>query len=168
MILTGSSGSLIGSGTIALALLLWTTSSLCAQTLTIRLYDYSGFEEKTLTRVTEVVNVVYGHAGSRVAWMHCRGAIATVNPDVRCQTELADDIIVRLHPLNLKSQNRRDVAMAWAFVQKLRGHSVTVFVPAVRSMKEDLEVGFELLLGYTIVHETVHCIAGPAHSAVGV
>jgi len=78
-----------------------------------------------------------------------------------------NDIIMRLLPLALDGKDPRTTEMACAIVDAQGGHYASVYVPAVRATAKSLGVGADLLLGYVIAHEGVHCMLGPAHSHFG-
>ena len=153
----------------ALSWISWTASTLCsAQTLTIRLYDYSDLKETEIVRSAEVAGVVLGHAGIGITWLHCRGAVSVARPDAQCQTELRDnEIVVKLNPLAPQGKGYGRMGLAYAMVQQQGGKYATVLVPAVRQRTQELGLSFDLLLGYAIAHEAVHCLLGPAHSHSG-
>jgi len=154
----------------ALAWVLGTTSAASfGQTITISLYDYSGLDETSISRITEDAGLVLGHAAVGVKWVHCRGALASAGPAGRCEQELGDrEIVVRLVASEPKHAPRRAVGLASATVEQQGGHYATVHVPAVRQLAQELGVSLDLLLAYSVVHEAVHCFLGPAHSNVGV
>lgn len=140
----------------------------CGQTLTVRLYDYSDLSAPDIHRMTDVASLVFDHAGSRINWIHCRGKAATDRRDDRCQSQLeSDEINIRLLPLAPNERDPRATVMASAQVQNAGGAHATVFVPAVRALAKDLGVDIDLLLGYAVAHESVHCLLGPMHSQFG-
>ncbi len=136
-----------------------------AQSLTLRLYDYSGLTATEAKRLTEVTRVALGHAGIDVIWLHCRGVLAQLSG---CAGEMnAHEVIVRLHPRVPARSNSRPEGLAVTTLTREGGHYVTVYVPAVRALAVRLELAVDLVLGYAVAHEAVHCLLGPGHSLAG-
>jgi hypothetical protein len=155
--------------TISLPWLLLMASAACsARTLTIRLYDYANLPPSEIARTTEVTTLTLGHSGIKINWLQCRGAAAPASPDAACDAEMgASDITMRLLPLALDEKDPRTMEMACALVDAQGGHYAMVYVTAVRATAKQLELASDLLLGYVIAHESVHCMLGPAHSRSG-
>src|SRR5690242_21545588 len=82
---------------VLVLLSLWMAGRSCsAQTLMIRLYDYSGLSTKQTMQLTETVGLVFAHSGFHVVWRHCRGSL-TALPRVTCNREMQiNEIAVNL------------------------------------------------------------------------
>lgn len=141
--------------------------SCSAQTLVIRLYDYSGLSTKQTTRLTETVGLVFAHSGFNVVWRHCQGAL-TALPRAGCKSEMQiNEIAVTLEADRPCGSYSWTLPMGHAIVSEQGGHYTRVSVPAVRVQAAGLGVTFERLLGYTVAHEAGHCLLGPGHSYTG-
>lgn len=153
---------------ILVLLSLWVAGRSCsAQTLVIRLYDYSGLSTKETMRLTETVGLVFAHSGFHVVWRHCQGALTGL-PRTSCKSEMQiNEIAVNLEADRPRSSHSWTLPMGDAIVTEQGGQYTRVFVPAVRAQAAGLRVTFECLLGYTVAHEAGHCLLGPGHSYEG-
>ena len=153
---------------IALPSIFWLAAAVCtAQSLTIRLYDYAGLTAEETARATGVAGLAFEHAGIELNWIYCRGSLAPSDIPDCLGNMAANEITLRLHPREPNPARSRKGELAYALVTAAGGHYSTVYVPAVRAVAADLEIAFDLLLGYAIAHETGHCLLGPRHSAAG-
>jgi hypothetical protein len=144
-------------------------STVCsAQTLVIRLYDYSDLSAKETVRLTETAGLAFAHSGIHVVWLHCRGALAGA-PGTTCDGKMkVNEIVVRLQPGGPRSSNDdRTLHLGHSIVTAEGGYYASVFVPAVRAQAAEFGVAFDLLLGYAVAHEAGHCLLGPGHSYAG-
>jgi hypothetical protein len=131
---------------VLVLLSLWMAGRSCsAQTLLIRLYDYSGLSTKQTTRLTETVNLVFAHSGFHVIWRHCRGAL-TALPRSTCKSEMQlNEIAVNLEADRPRSSHSWTLPMGDAIVTEQGGHYTRVFVPAVWAQAAALGATFERL-----------------------
>ena len=150
----------------SLPLILWMASAPCsAQTLLIRLYDYSNLSAKETVRLTETADLAFANSGIHVVWSRCRGALAAV-PGTTCEAEMQiNEIVVSIRPGSLRSSY--DARMGNAVVTAEGGYYASVFVPSVRVQAAGFGMPFDLLLGYAVAHEVGHCLLGPGHSYAG-
>ena len=150
----------------SLPLILWMASAPCsAQTLLIRLYDYSNLSAKETVRLTETADLAFANSGIHVVWSRCRGALAAV-PGTTCEAEMQiNEIVVRLLPDGPRSSH--DGSMGQTIVTAEGGYYASVFVPSVRAQAAGFGIAFDLLMGYAVAHEVGHCLLGPGHSYAG-
>ena len=139
-----------------------------AQTLVIRLYDYSDLSAKETRGATETAGRVFAHSGIYVDWRYCRGPLAET-PGPTCETQMQDnEIVMRIEPGGPRSSgDERTLHLGRSMVTAEGGYYATVFVPAVRAQASEFAVAFALLLGYAVAHEVGHCLLGPGHSYAG-
>jgi hypothetical protein len=138
-----------------------------AQTVLIRLADYSGLSIKQTTQLAETVDLVFAHSGFRVVWQHCVGGLALLS-GTSCKSEMqANEIAVDLVADQPGSSHSWTLPMGHAIVTDRGGQDTTVFVPAVGAQAAGFGIAFERLLGYTVAHEIGHCLLGPGHSYTG-
>jgi hypothetical protein len=138
-----------------------------AQSLTIRLYDYTALTVEESVRSARVTEVVFGHAGIQVGWVYCRGVLA-MPESAACTADLGtNEIIVRLVlPEENRSPSSRS-ELGHAIAHADGGRYASVFVPAVRTRAAEWQMAFDLVLGYAIAHEAAHCLLGPKHASTG-
>jgi hypothetical protein len=152
----------------ALSWVVWMALASCsAQTLVIRLYDYSGLTANDAQRLTQTVDRAFDHSGVHIKWQHCLGALALPS-GTACQGETPfDQIAVNLRPQTAPKFNNKRPCMGQANVNEVGGYYANVFVLAVREQAARFGLPFGLLSGYVIAHEVGHCLLGPGHSYAG-
>lgn len=149
--------------------ILWMASASCsAQTLVIRLYDYSDLSAKETLSLTETADLAFAHSAIHVVWLQCRGALAAA-PGTRCEGEVqVNEIVVRLQPGRPRTiHNDGTLEMGHAVVTVEGGNYASVFVRSVRAQAAGFGMPFDLLIGYALAHEVGHCLLGPSHSYAG-
>lgn len=152
----------------ALASMFWiTTTTCCAEPLTIRLYDYTGLSAEETIRASRVTEVALAHAKIQVRWMYCRGTLALPEPSP-CPVELTDGaIVLRLVSPKASAGTSSQAELGHAFVGAHGGQLASVFVPSARALAAVWGTAFDLVLGYAMAHEAVHCLIGPEHTPAG-
>lgn len=155
--------------TVLLVLPLIALASASAQTvkptLTIRLYDYAGVSERTVSDTIKVAAKVFEQAGIGLAWEQCTTPVSPAR-DVSCKRR-ADALIIqmRLHgKQDGKALQLSDHDFGYAFNTD-RGLGVVAGAYLDRASLLARERGPELsvVLGHILAHEIGHLLLG-AHS----
>ncbi len=88
-----------------LPLILLTASSCSAQTVVLRLDDYANLSANETTRITKSAGQALAESGIKVAWVYCRGALATTE-SAKCESApQANEIVMRLQPSSPRSSD---------------------------------------------------------------
>ena len=147
--------------------------------LTIRLYNYAGIDERILERSRRVTGRVFDGIGFETAWLDCPVSPEGISANRACaERPPADHVVLNLLPreMSRKYGFRRGVfGFALPTAEGKPGNHVSLFFERVLDLAyhggvgTSLEHGQAIILGHMMAHEVGHLLLGPeSHGSRGV
>jgi hypothetical protein len=157
-----------------LSLLAWLASGAFAQPdLTVRVYDYMGVSDNTLSNAESVARRIFQRAGIEAEWVRCATEREAERWYPGCRKPKgAWDLILHVVPRAMEGGLVGPKAMgfaapvgegetashAWVFFHRVRQ-------TAAQSQRSSRNVSQDTLLGHVMAHEIGHLLLGPNQHA---
>lgn len=140
--------------------------------LTIRVYNYTDIEPRTIEQTRREASRVLLSAGIDVRWEQCRTSEKDANQDASCAQRAGAHVIqLRLHSLEMaKKMTKRSIEFGYSIpLENGFGIIAGVYVDRTSEMARSLGLDLHVVLGHTIAHEIGHLLLGTnSHTNTGV
>ncbi len=139
--------------------------------LTLRVYDYAGVDEASLTSSEKVADAIFQNVGIEATWVDCPTSKRKSEAYPLCDSEMGTaDLVLRILPRHMAMKLRHSydsLGYAQTCPESEPGCELTVFYHRVDELAAN---GYreDRILGYVIAHEVAHVLLGPGHSDEGI
>ncbi len=155
---------------IKLAGALWTVLATAdAQTagdpkLTVRVYDYAGVSNATLSKAESAAQRIFHKAGIDSEWIGCPKDAGEWSRYPACSGPgRAEDVILKLVPDAVEGFGVRRLVLGLAIVTadgRPANHAFVFFLRVKEAARQHGKIPLDTLLGYVMVHEIAHVLLG--------
>ena len=136
-----------------------------ARTLTILVFDYSGWSASDINEVESVTALVLSRAEIGTRWLHCFGPLAERPRPKLCDGDLTPGtVLMRIIPAHLGQPSKLGDPLGAAVIEV--GYA-SLFASEVRKHADQFGLTPESLMGYAMAHEIGHLLLGEKHAASG-
>lgn len=133
-------------------------------TITVWLYNHAQVPESTLVKAERVTGRIFGEAGVKVEWLHCRRSAAEPPVDHGCNRPFGPaDIALRVVPRSMATRfdsRQESLGFATPSVGSGRGADAWVFYHRVEELDQSGLAPQDVTLGHAMAHEIGHLLLG--------